>query len=329
MRRFVRHFFRTEPEGRIYRENVVAGLHLRMHPGSVVLDMLHVVEADYLRRESALQDPKTDELRKALVVEAVKSASGPKRRSLVPRFAQNAVATPGRKFATVQSIASVSNHLLDKAAIDDIRRLTDVTLPTDSGGSLTGEEWERLVGSGPWRFPLRKGAQLGGALLWFTAAEEVERIRAAGTAATLAERLRDAFGLCHYPKATGLVVVRFDGDVLSGRDHYRPVFIDAPGQKRFKLRHSVDDAGEPATWGHTADLVRLETTGDLTAHIDGVQERVVTPLLQSAFNGAMLEFEPVGVTTTTRAEEPFTHNDFLARLVFYNERLALPGGVMC
>jgi hypothetical protein len=320
LHQLTKHFFSYEPEGLIYRANVVAGWLLKLYTIEAVIKTLRAVDRQCEMRVRVYDGPPlpTHENLVPLIVEALKDVCSTISPRPAPRFAENGLCTGSERFATVVPVNALRKYLLAEAAIEDIEERTQVILPEDSSKGLTLQQWRTLVDKGPYDLEIRTGGSLGFPLLWFTTQHEVERVRIAGPRDEFADRLRDALGLVHHKANVGLFLISFSRQVLLRRVHYRPIFLDASTHVRFKTRCSQGDAGEPAIWGQTADLLLLEKAANDEALIDGVVERVAQPLPHDAFVGAKLRFEAIGPIQKSRDVHPSAHMDFAGRLGYYN-----------
>ena len=319
-----KYFLRNVTAGRICRYNTIAGLHLCMYEFDSLKATLEAIDRECERRVRNFSGPHPPAVCNLipLFVEALKHVGDPAVPRPMPRYAQDAFDSEGQRLATVVPIDAIKFHLLDPGAISVINAGANVVLGAGPTGGLTRREWRRLRDNGPWEFNLRPGATLGFRLLWFTTEQEVEQVRAAGPSDAFPDRLRDALGLVHHETNVGLWLVTFPGENLSGRAHYRPIALDAGGNRRFKLRHSDDSIGHAATRGKTVDLHALESASTFDIPVDGLSEWVVSALTNDSPFNAKLRFEAIGITEETRGIHPSTDIDFEARLEYGNR---LPG----
>ncbi len=326
-------YFGDTPEGRIVLCNAFAGVAIGLHSLRGVVKMLCMVDRDFRRDEACRlkkgkRPPGIEHVPLHLHEQRFPTTVAASSPCPVGYFGRSGLALSGVQLATVLPL----NYLKDLLHSDDVERIEKAsgwTLPLGTAPYIDPAGVKRLQGLGPQEFDLAASTSgglpvaLGRILLWFTTVDDIDQARRlAKTPDAFADRLRDVLGLVHLQKNQWLVQITFSGDAAELGEHYRPVFCDARGHRRFMVRSSLSDVDQPKEWGQTADLEMVE---DGLPTFDGGCERVVPPLPLRDFAGKKLRFEVIGQLSAARGAHPGTDHDFSVYLANMNRRPRLPG----
>jgi hypothetical protein len=151
---------------------------------------------------------------------------------------------------------------------------------------------------------------LGNPLLWFTRREYIDATLAAHPGENQADVLRAALGLVDLSVNEWIVLLTFSGAAVQRAGHYRPVFCDSGGYRRFKVSRTAAGTHDD-DWGCTAHLFHLR---DGLGSCDGLPERVALRPTSDDFLSERITFELIGQVTDDSECSPHTDDRYAERL---------------
>jgi hypothetical protein len=157
---------------------------------------------------------------------------------------------------------------------------------------------------------------LGNPLLWFTLRDYVDATLDAYPKKNPADILRGALGLVEFRVNEWLVLITFSGAAVQRAGHYRPVFCDSGGYRRFKVSRTAAGTHDDK-WGCTAHLHHLR---DKRQECDGLPKRVALRPTSDDFQSEKITFELLGQVSDNSEFHPATDNGYAEWLKTINQR---------
>jgi len=185
----------------------------------------------------------------------------------------------GRLYAHGVEFPSNSSTIINDDALDSLMNLSDTNR----------------------RVRLKPDAAIGGKkLVWLTTKELLDKVILNST--NPADKIRDMLGLVHQKPNQVLIALHFQAERIQDSVIFgRPTFADASTHKRFSTRAERQSNRKRVGWGHTVDLELLAANKPF---VDGVPERIMSPISATSFNDSpIISFTPLNKIMIERGKD--------------------------